>query len=48
MPDDDRTADELAKQEAEPMLPAEWWLIGGSIGVGLVLLAVLVWLTGPR
>ena len=46
MPDDERTADELAKQEAEPMHPAEWWLVGGSIGVGLLLLAVLLRATG--
>ena len=46
MPDDKQTAAELAKQTAEPMLPAEWWLIGGSITLGLGLLAVLLWLTG--
>lgn len=46
MPDDKRTAEEMAKQQAEPMLPAEWWLIGGSITLGLVLLGLLLWLTG--
>ena len=46
MPDDKQTADELSKQSAEPLLPAEKWLIGGSITLGLVLLGVLLWLTG--
>jgi hypothetical protein len=46
MPDDKQTAEELAKQQAEPLLPAEKWLIGGSITLGLVLLGVLMWLTG--
>jgi hypothetical protein len=46
MPDDKQTAEELAKQQAEPLLPAEKWLIFGSITLGLVLLGVLLWLTG--
>jgi hypothetical protein len=46
MPDDKRTAEELAKQQAEPLLLAEKWLIFGSITLGLVLLGVLLWLTG--
>jgi hypothetical protein len=46
MPDDKQTAEELAKQTAEPLLPAEKWLIGGSIALGLLLLGVLLWLTG--
>ncbi|MCU0703300.1 MAG: hypothetical protein MUF18_04845 [Fimbriiglobus sp.] len=46
MPDDKRTAEELAKQQAEPLLPAEKWLIFGSISLGLALLGVLLWLTG--
>jgi hypothetical protein len=46
MADDKQTADEMAKQTAEPMLPAEWWLIGGSITLGLLLLGLLLWLTG--
>lgn len=45
-PTDATTAEEMSKQQAEPMLPAEWWLIGGSITLGLVLLGVLLWLTG--
>jgi hypothetical protein len=46
VPDDKRTAEELAKQQAEPLLPAEKWLIFGSISLGLALLGVLLWLTG--
>ena len=42
-PDDRRTAEELARVEAEPLLPAEKWLIGGSLLLGVVLLAVLWW-----
>lgn len=45
-PTDATTAEELAKQQAEPLLPAEKWLIFGSITLGLVLLGVLLWLTG--
>ena len=42
-PDDRRTAEELARVEAEPLLPAEKWLIGGSLLLGAILLAVLWW-----
>jgi hypothetical protein len=45
-PTDATTAEEMAKQQAEPLLPAEKWLIFGSITLGLVLLGLLLWLTG--
>ena len=37
------TACELAKVEAEPLLPVEKWLIGGSLALGLALLGLLLW-----
>lgn len=46
-PTDAEIARELARQfahpEAEPMLPAEWWLVGGSLALGLLLLGLLLW-----
>jgi hypothetical protein len=44
-PTDADTARELAKVEAEPLLPAEKWLIGGSLTLGVVLLGVLLWVS---
>jgi hypothetical protein len=44
-PTDADTARELAAVEAEPLLPAEKWLIGGSLALGAVLLAVLLWVS---
>lgn len=44
-PTDADTARELAQMEKEPLLPAEKWLIGGSLTLGLVLLGLLIWLT---
>jgi hypothetical protein len=44
-PTDADTARELAGVEAEPLLPAEKWLIGGSLALGVVLLAVLLWVS---
>ncbi len=40
-----RLADELKKMEYEPLLPVEKQLIGWSIGLGAVLLAILVWVS---
>lgn len=37
--------DELRKMEHEPLLPVEKKLIAWSIGLGVVLLAVLVWVS---
>lgn len=44
-PTDADTARELARVEAEPLLPAEKWLIGSSLALGVVLLAVLLWVS---
>ncbi len=38
---DETLQDELAKSGAEPLLPIEKKLIGWSLGIGLVLLAIL-------
>jgi hypothetical protein len=40
-----KLADELKKMEYEPLLPVEKKLIAGSIGLGIVLLAFLVWVS---
>lgn len=40
-----KLADELKKMEYEPLLPVEKKLIGYSIGLGIVLLAALVWVS---
>ena len=37
--------DELQKMEYEPLLPIEKKLIGWSIGIGVVSLAFLVWVS---
>lgn len=42
-PTDAETARELAQVQAEPLLPAEKWLIGGSLALGAILLAVMLW-----
>ncbi|QEL13798.1 hypothetical protein [Limnoglobus roseus] len=44
-PTDAETARELASVEAEPLLPAEKWLIGGSLALGAALLGLLLWLS---
>jgi hypothetical protein len=44
-PTDADTARELAQVGAEPLLPAEKWLIGGSLTLGAVLLGVLLWVS---
>ncbi len=40
-----RLADELKGMEREPLLPVEKKLIGWSIGIGVALLGVLVWVS---
>ncbi len=40
-----KIADELKKMEHEPLLPAEKKLIVWSIGLGVVLLGLLVWVS---
>ena len=44
-PDDETTAAELAKQTAEPFVKAEWYLVIGSISIGLISLAILYWVS---
>lgn len=44
-PTDAETARELAQVQAEPLLPAEKWLIGGSLALGLALLGLLLWVS---
>jgi hypothetical protein len=36
---------EMQQMEYEPMLPIEWKLIGYSIGLGIVLLFVFIWIS---
>lgn len=40
-----KLAEELKKMEYEPLLPVEKKLIGWSIGLGIVLLGILVWIS---
>lgn len=40
-----KLAEELQKMEYEPLLPIEKKLIGWSIGLGVVLIAILVWVS---
>jgi len=40
-----KLADEIQKMEYEPLLPVEKKLIAWSIGLGVFLLAVLVWVS---
>ena len=45
MPEQPKLAEELRKMEYEPLLPVEKKLIGWSIGLGIVLLGMLVWVS---
>jgi hypothetical protein len=40
-----KLSEELKKMEYEPLLPVEMKLIGWSIGLGVVLLGILVWVS---
>jgi hypothetical protein len=44
-PNDQQTAEELARVEAEPLLPVEKQLIAGSLLLGLILLVLLWWVS---
>lgn len=44
-PTDADIAREMSRVEAEPLLPAEKWLIFGSLALGVVLLGLLWWLS---
>jgi hypothetical protein len=41
-----KLAEELQKMEREPLLDIEKRLIAWSLGIGVVLLVVLVWISG--
>ncbi len=45
MADQPKLSEELKKMEWEPLLPVEKKLIGWSIGLGVVLLGILVWVS---
>ncbi|MBI3940022.1 MAG: hypothetical protein HY315_04240 [Acidobacteria bacterium] len=45
MPEEPRIAEELKTMEHEPLLPVEKKLIAWSIGAGVILLGVLIWLS---
>jgi hypothetical protein len=45
MADENKISEELKKMEYEPLLPVEKKLIGWSIGIGVVLLAILIWVS---
>ena len=45
MEEETKLADELKKMEYEPLMPIEKKLIGWSIGLGIILLVVLVWIS---
>ncbi len=43
--DEPKLAEELKKMEYEPLLPVEKKLIAWSIGLGVCLIGVLVWVS---
>ena len=45
MSDEIKLADELEKMEYEPLLPVEKRLIAWSLGIGIVLLGLLLWVS---
>jgi hypothetical protein len=45
MNDDPKLAEELRKMASEPLLPVERRLIGWSLGLGVALLGLLVWIS---
>jgi hypothetical protein len=45
MAEQPKIAEELKKMEWEPLLPIEKKLIGWSIGLGVVLLGILIWIS---
>ena len=45
MPEQPKLADELKKMEYEPLLRVEKQLLAWSIGLGIVLLGLLVWVS---
>jgi hypothetical protein len=45
MPEQPKVAEEMKKIEFEPLLPIEKKLIGWSIGLGIVLLGILIFIS---
>jgi hypothetical protein len=45
MPEQPKVAEEMKKIEYEPLLPVEKKLIGWSIGLGIVLLGILIFIS---
>jgi hypothetical protein len=45
MPDDPNLKEEIRRMAAEPLLPVEKKLIAGSLILGVILLAILVWVS---
>lgn len=45
MEEQTKLSEELKKMEYEPLLPVEKKLVGWSIGLGLLLLGLLVWIS---
>lgn len=45
MADQPKLAEEIKKMRSEPLLPVEKKLIAGSLILGVVLLAILVWVS---
>ncbi len=45
MQNENKIIDELKKMEYEPLMPVEKKLISWSIGLGIILLAVLMWIS---
>lgn len=45
MADEPKLAEEISKMQVEELLPVEKKLVGWSIGLGIVLLGVLVWVS---
>ncbi|MGB9615986.1 MAG: hypothetical protein ACP5M0_05075 [Desulfomonilaceae bacterium] len=45
MAEETKLAEEIRKMEVEELLPVEKKLIGWSIGLGIVLLGLLVWVS---
>ena len=45
MPEQPKVAEEMKKIEYEPLLPIERKLIGWSIGIGIVLLGILIFIS---
>jgi hypothetical protein len=45
MEEETKFSDEIKKMEYEPLIPVEKKLIGWSIGLGIILLGILIWVS---